>query len=256
MLLKRILFILLLVTGAEGKAQQAVIDSLKHEIARVKNDTMKMVLFNVLAENFTELNPDSSLLYAEKAIALASKMKFKLEEIQGLGSKGYALTNMGNYPRSLQTLLAGIAIAHDPETETNVLTDRYPDDDEFASRKTSAHIQRINRLGRIYQHIGILYTNAGNYRKEISYYFKALDNLKPIGNKPLQSIVNGGLGRAYLELKENDSALFYQELAYRQATEVDYRRYQGSILFNLGSAYLAKGDRACSCHLQKVDRCQ
>jgi len=243
-MIKRFLYIfLLLVLVTHTNAQELFTDSLKHEIEIAKDDTIKMVLLNTLAEAFVEINPDSAFYYAENALVLARKLDLRLEEVHTLGKIGYALTNMGNYPRALQTFLSAIAIAEDPKSEENVLSAKYHDDDEFTDRTVSPYIQRISKLGRIHQYIGILYGNANNYEKEKFHYLRATKILEPTGNTRMKSISNGTLGRVYLTLKKTDSALIIEQRAYDQAVESGYKRYFGSILLNLARIQLAIGKK-------------
>ena len=112
-----IYILLLLVLVVHSKAQQPDIDSLRHEIEIAQNDTVKMVLFITITEAYKELKSDSSFYFAERILPIARKFNFKLNEADALAQMGYALMNMGNYPRSLQTLLSALAIAKDPKSE-------------------------------------------------------------------------------------------------------------------------------------------
>ncbi|MBZ5858346.1 ATP-binding protein [Flavihumibacter profundi] len=243
MVSKLIFLLLLLHTAAGSRAQLRVIDSLQHELVIAKDDTMKMVLYNSISESYAELNPDSSFYYSEQALAFTRRLKFRLEEVLSLGKMGYALINLGNFPRSLQTLLSAIAIAEDPKCEQNVLSVKYNDNDELIDRSASAYFQRLSRLGRIYQNIGILYGNANNHEKELYYYLQARQIVEPTGNTRLLSIINGTMGRVYLSLNKPDSALITVQLAYDQAVKAGFKRYFGSILLNFGRIQLALGNK-------------
>jgi len=224
-------------------AQPENIDSLKHEINIASNDTIKIVLFGKLSGIYTETNPDSAYYYADKMLAPARKLNFKLEEVHALAEMGYALLNMGNYPRSLQILLSAIAIANNPKSEQNILPQKLPAIDEFTDRDATPHMQRLHRLGRTEQYIGILYFNANNYEKALSHYLEARQLVEQSGNPRLLAIINSTLGRTYLSLKKPDSALIVEQKAYDLSMQVGYKRYLGSILLNLGRIYTAQGRR-------------
>jgi len=224
-------------------AQPENIDSLKHEVNVASNDTIKIVLFGKLSGIYTETNPDSAYYYADKMLAPARKLNFKLEEVHALAEMGYALLNMGNYPRSLQILLSAIAIANNPKSEQNILPQRLPAIDEFTDRDATPRMQRLHRLGRTEQYIGILYFNANNYEKALSHYLEARQLVEQSGNPRLLAIINSTLGRTYLSLKKPDSALIVEQKAYDLSMQVGYKRYLGSILLNLGRIYTAQGRR-------------
>ena len=98
-------------------AQQAFIDSFRREANITNNDTIQLILLRNIARSYSELNPDSSFFYGEKALKVARKLNLKLDEASALREMGYALLNKPNYPRSLQTLLSSMAILENPKSE-------------------------------------------------------------------------------------------------------------------------------------------
>ncbi|HEX6168878.1 MAG TPA: hypothetical protein VFZ33_04235, partial [Chitinophagaceae bacterium] len=80
-------------------AQQAYIDSLKRQIAIAENDTIRMIRLRNLARFYSEIYPDSAFVYSQKLLSVAQKLNFKLDEANAYREMGYALLNMGNYPR-------------------------------------------------------------------------------------------------------------------------------------------------------------
>jgi signal transduction histidine kinase len=235
-----IIFFLAFVTTVA--AQQSYIDSLLQVAKATNNDTIRLIHYNDITERYTETNPDSTLLYAEKILLIAQKIKLRLEEVYALGKIGYALLNKGNYSRSLQTFLSAIAIAEDPASEQNILPDRFPPSDEFTDRHATARMQRIERLSRVHQYMGVLYGNANNYEKAKFHYMEAKRLAKQTGNYNLLSITNNPLGRLYLSAKKTDSAFALVNEAYDQAISTGYKKYLGSTLLNLGRIYEAKGN--------------
>jgi two-component system NtrC family sensor kinase len=224
-------------------AQQSAIDSLLNEVHASRNDSILIIQLGKLSDTYAEINPDSAYHYAGKMLATSKKLGLRLEEVQALVGMGYALVNMGNYPRSLQTLLSAISIAGDPKSEKNILPASYPAIDEFTDRTLPAKEQRLAKLGRAYQYLGILYGNAGYYEKALYNYRMALDFAQGSHNLPLSSITYSTMGRTYHLLKKPDSALYCLGKAYESSVQADYNRYQGSIFLNMGRVYLAKGDR-------------
>lgn len=223
-------------------AQQTFIDSLKQEFVLSKNDTTKILLLERISTLYAEINPDSSFFCAEKALALTKKLDLKLEEIVVLGEMGYALLNLGNYPRSLQTLLSGIAIGEDVNSEKNVLPATYPATDDFTDRSLSPRMQRLTKLSRTLQYAGILYSNSGNPEKSLYYHRAAIPLAMEAKNLRVLSIIHLSLGRTFLALEQNDSALLSFQKANDYAVRADYKRYLGSITLNLGRVFLLNGD--------------
>jgi signal transduction histidine kinase len=232
--------IFILKTGFCQESQDRYIDSLQHELAVVKNDTMRLILLGQIAESYAELNPDSAFYYAEKVIPITRRLQLKLEEAVALRIMIYAQINLGNYPRSLQYLLPAIEMVSNPSSEKRLVPARYPPIDEFVDRSKSPRSQRLTQVSRLYQNAGILYTNSRNYEKALYYYKNSLPFAEESGQLNLVSITYNTLGRAYLSLNYVDSALYCLQKAYDDAARSGYNRYIGSILLNTGRVYLAK----------------
>lgn len=228
---------LLLFSILTGLTQQVNLDYLKSKLQRSNNDTATLLLLANITDAYSEINFDSVYVYAEKMLALSQKLKFRLEEIFALNNISYSLMNKGNYPRSLQYLLSALELAEDPETEKNLLPPQYRNIDEFSNRNLSPRLQRLTILSRTLQNAGILYFNSGNYEKALHYYRDALLVPLQTGNNPLLSISYSTMGRTYLAMKKNDSALLYLQMAYDYAIRANYSRYIGSILLNMGRVY-------------------
>lgn len=234
-----IAFFLMTVNSLE--AQHAYIDSLQSIIYVTDNDTTRLILLEKIANQYSEINPDSAYHYAAKFLSITQKLNLKLEEVVALGEMGYAMLNLGNYPRSLQYLLSGIAIAQDEQSEKNILPVRFPATDDFTDRSVSARKQRLAKQSRIMQYAGILYGNSGNYEKAVHYFKTAIPLAEESQNLRILSITYTTLGRTYGSQKKQDSALLCLQNAYNYAIKADYNRYVGSILLNMGRVYLAQG---------------
>ena len=223
-------------------AQQAYIDSFRREVKLTNNDTSRLILLRNIARSYSEINPDSSFLYAEGSLKIARKLNLRLDEASALREMGYALLNRANYPRSLQILLTSMAILENPKSEQRVLVGKFPGDDELMYRTASPHLQRLSELAFLHQIMGVLYANSNNYEKALLHHEHARHNAEMSGNVPLQSIINMTMARAYLNLKKVDSALISEQLAYEQVMRTGFKRYLGSVHLNLGRIYAAKGN--------------
>lgn len=224
-------------------AQDYQIDSLKKELPAAKTDTAALILLGKIAYNYSELNPDSAYKYAELMLVQAKKMKLPLEESFALAEMGYALINLGNYPRSLQQLLVSVAIADDPASEKNILSSSYSPIDVYADRTVPARLQRLTKQARTFQYLGILYGNSGNPQKAISYYRSSISRAEEANNTKILSIAYTTLGRTYLSVNKYDSALISVDKAQEYATKAGFHKYMGSILLNQGRVYMALGRR-------------
>jgi two-component system NtrC family sensor kinase len=243
-MIRRFYYTLLFVVFVAGtKAQQLNIDSLRHALEIARDDTLKMILSSDLSEDYVEIKPDSAVYFAERQLELARKLHFRLSEARSLDQLGYALSNTGNYPRSLQTLLSALAIAEDPASEENILPEKYNNPEEFLKHPVTAQSIRNNELSAVHLRMGILYGDTFDNEKELFHYLKGLHFAEEAGNIPNLCKTNITVGRAYLTLKKPDSALIYEQKAYDISMQSGYKKYLGSILINLGRIQMEMGNR-------------
>lgn len=241
-MLKRSIYLLALIYAMLPVASQDFqTDSLKKELGIAKSDTAELLLLGSIAYNYAELNPDSAYFYANRMLILAKKMKLPLEECFALSEIGYALINLGNYPRSLQTLLMAAAIANDQSSEKNVLPSYHSAIDAYADRTVPTRLQRLTKQARTFQYLGILYSNSGNQSKANHYFRSAIEKAEQANNDRILSIAYTTLGRTYLSLNKKDSALWCADKAQEYAVKGGFQKYLGSILLNKGRTYMALG---------------
>jgi hypothetical protein len=67
-------FLLVITFSTISYSQTTAIDSLKRVLRVAKIDTSKVTIYNNLANNFKEINPDSTTYYATKAMILSQKL--------------------------------------------------------------------------------------------------------------------------------------------------------------------------------------
>ncbi len=237
-LLRLNLLTLGIMAALSTSAQSFDLDSLKKVFAAETNDTLSLVLAGRIARIYKEINPDSAYRYADTMLTLAVNLKLPLDESVALGEVGYALLNQGNYPRSLQVLLKAIALAEDPATEKRILPPTVPPYDEYLDRHTPARLQRLAVHSKVLQYTAILYSNSLNYRKALTYIKAAVPLARESTNMSILIINYITLGRTYMQLNQQDSALFSFQNAYDHAIQSNDKRYLGSTLLNMGRVYL------------------
>jgi two-component system, NtrC family, sensor kinase len=236
---KYLLIILLYAVSGSLSAQNRFIDSLIYEAGRTTNDTMRYEQLSYLSIAYSELRPDSSLFYAQKALEIAQDLKLKLNEAISLGKMGYAQQNMGNYPRSLQLYLSALAIAEDPSSERNILPGKFLKVEDMR-RTTTGLTLRLSTLGYLHEFIAILYENANVYDKELLHLKQSIRFAEQLGDSIHLSEIYYVMGRTYLALKQTDSAFFYEESAIKLETQLHHQAEPGELL-TLGKCYLAIG---------------
>ena len=141
------------------------------------------------ARTFYFNNPDSCLFYAQKALAISRQIGFIRGEAESLTISGEAFRFNGNYPRSLEMQFAALSLF----------------------RKTKNKIGEMSAL----TFIGFTYVELKEAQLGLNYLLEG----KQIMDKNYQpgsgNFLLSNIGNAYEKLGMLDSALHYQQLAYR-----------------------------------------
>ncbi len=221
------------------RSQTPYLDSLRNEIKQSSDDTLRLACMYLICSQFSESNPDSSLNYGEKALALSEKLNFKLSQAFVLGTIGYAQMNKGLYSKSLQSYISGIELANDPAVEKNILPKKFLA--LFGSHRLTNTINfRKSTLGFLHEFLGILYENTGEFNKELEELRIAKDYAEDLGDEIVLGEIYYILGRAYLSQNKPDSGLVYEKKAYDMI--VGTPNYDPSGVFlTIGKCYVALG---------------
>jgi class 3 adenylate cyclase len=162
-----------------------------------------------LAQNSPD--PDKSLLYSEKLIALAKSQKSDSILVDGLLQKGNALTLKGDLSLALQSFFEGVELVE----ESNDL----------------------EKLGLFYVAIAGAYSVMDNESNTVLYYRKAIEALKKSDNQRAYATAIENLGDEYsLFMGKPDSALYYFEQSGKIFKELDFKL---GLAYNLGNKGLA-----------------
>jgi two-component system NtrC family sensor kinase len=238
--------ILMLPTAA--RAQSAKPDSLRLALTMTTNDTLKVVILTRLIEYYSETSPDSSFVYSNELARVANRLSYKLDEANAQLMIGYALLNKGNYPRSLRAILAGLAIAENPESDEIKLPRKYYRQMTLFGTPFNIETQRLSTVMMACHFLGILYSNAEDYNKAFDFLSRALATAMETKNDGYLALVYSAMGRIHRSKNNNDSALHYLVKAYRLTAKEDYQGPRATIILNLAQCYLARGDSAQAIH--------
>lgn len=229
---------LLLVSDVSGQSQY--LDSLRTELYRSSNDTLTLVLLKLLAANYREPSPDSSLYYAEKGLALANKMNLKFYQSICLGHIAYAQMNKGFHSRSLQSYISALDFANNPKAEENMLSEKWLAMSNIDGNITPIELRK-GILGLLHHDLGILYENTLQFDKELFHLRIAKNLQEEIKDSGALGATYYVLGRVYLSLQKPDSALILEKKAY-DITVASGSPDPSWIVLNIGKCYLAMGN--------------
>lgn len=103
----------------------------------------------------------------------------------------------------------------------------------------ASHSTGIDEVERLYNKMGALYYQTGNYKQAINYFNKTINSLNKNSADYRELFIQYkiNIGAAYFKLKDNEQAMaIYKELLPFKS------RSQSSILHNMGIVYLEMGD--------------
>lgn len=210
--MKKITFILLFV-AVQLSAQ--LIDTnnsiWKDEKSAVK-DSMKIKNMLDLAREYKQINIDSSLIFAQNALAYSIEEKFgrgRVESLYQIGLCNFYLSNMKEainyYNRSL---------------------------------KVAEIIGYKKFIAQNYKMIGGVYSHEKKYRKGLDYNFKALEILIDMKDSINYARTVDNIGSYYRKLNKYDSAFYYINKALEINLEKSYFKSTGYNYNNLANIYL------------------
>ena len=232
----KILFILFLLCAPRFYGQQKEIDSLKRILKYAKVDTVKINIYNKIADKFKEANVDSAGLYAAKANLLSSKIKYDFGIANALITEGNINIVLGNFKIASSKFIAAQRIlekleASDSEINARILKSAlaksiasqgviFSQESSYfkalemyeKALKIYLEINHKPSICKIYNNIGIVYKSELNYPKALEYFKKALPIQQEIGEQS-QAVTLTNIGAIYAQLNNNSQTLAYFDKA-------------------------------------------
>lgn len=216
--MKKITILYLLVFGYLSTiAQNAEINKLKSQLFQIDpNNSEKVDLFTDLANEYLQVNLDTALQFANKALTLSKNINYK---------KGIAKSNrligiyhyyQFNYSKSI-------------EFYTNSL-------------KIYNEIGFSGDQAKSLFNIGLSYWKQNFHEQALEYYKKSLKIFKELKNKAYEAECLNNIGLIYWNLGEFNKALDYYNNSLAIFEELKNLTGISRCLFNIGQIYLQRGD--------------
>jgi two-component system, NarL family, sensor kinase len=171
-----------------GAAPAARPNSLEQQLARARPDTSRVNLLVQLAWARTDDDPLQGVAYGQQGLRLARQLRFRPGECRLLLMLGWAFMRTGNYATAIQTQVKARRLAE-------------------AIRYNGGLIHADNAIG--YAHL-----EQGNALLALRYFRRAIALARRTRDVKLLTPIMGNVGRAYLELRQPDSAWAYTWRGY------------------------------------------
>jgi tetratricopeptide (TPR) repeat protein len=208
------------------QSSSTAVDSLKRVLSVVKIDTVKVNVFNSIADKYKESNPDSTAYYALKAADLAQKKSYYFGLANAYINSGNSNIILGNYRQA--NLYFGKA--------QSVFEALLTADSEIEMKRIQ------NGLARAFASQGIVFSQESNYYMALEMYQKALQIYLEIGQKINISKAYNNIGIVYKSQQNNTKALEYFKRAFKLQEEIG-EQTAAVTLTNIGVIYAEKGEK-------------
>jgi len=246
--------VLLIVSGINSLAQNLYVDSLRHVLLMMEEDTNRVNALNTLAYQIYRTNAEEAISYGSEARDLAEKIGFRRGLADAYKNTGLGYYMQGEYIEVLRNWEPALNLYMELEDEqkvANILSNLsaayYTIGGNKEAFEYSVRVLEIaeqlgdsTMLGTLLLNIGLIYSEqTATLDSALSYLLRALHIAESIGNTDLLGIVNMNLGKVYQDKKEYDSALHY----YLKSLTIVSRRIDiATSLSSIGGIYTERGE--------------
>ncbi len=196
----------------------ARIDSLEHQLANERQDTNRVAIMLKLYRTFLDNSkPDSAQAFAEKALALATKIHYPKGEFEALENLINRHKNKGDTPIALSYGHRALDIAEEV--------------DDPAMK------------GKIYETFGVTYMlNLKDYPKAKNYLKKSIQEYEICHNLKSLASVEMVLSSAYRRMNQLDSMQIHQQIAFERHPSPNKLNEDGRFPLVTGQNYFELGN--------------
>ncbi|MEO9802879.1 MAG: tetratricopeptide repeat protein [Reichenbachiella sp.] len=193
-------------------AQQQRIDSLEQVVKSYsREDSVKVDLYNLIAFEIINTDPDKGRKYATLGYELGKKIDYLNGYARGLNLVGSSLLTIGEYDGALDFYLKSLEVYENTGFQMGIFI--------------------------TYNNIGELYEKKLQFSEALRYHKKSLDlkNKYLKGRYPIMSHVN--LGEIYYRLQHLDSAITHFRIAEKMAKEENRLKAIAHAQTGIGKVY-------------------
>jgi len=209
MKLKYLFFVLFVLWNVDSYASTKL-DSLKNSLLESRGED-KVFLYYEIAEQYMEVNIDSSIWYGKALLSQSQRLNYSFGEALGYFILGTYYDKKGEYLEAIHyQQLALIA---------------------FQKEKDSVSIAKT------YLNLGIEFQYLGNYEEALRNYQLAEGYGKLLKDSYLSALVFSNIGRLYEDWQRYALALEYYKVALTHAKKSGVKETTELILHNIGVEY-------------------
>lgn len=253
---KRVCIVFLLIWSSFVFSQNERLDSLNHVLKSVKNDIERAQTLNAIADEYKSTDPQKMLVYANKALVLSQKIKYKIAEGNAHLNIGNANIIIGNYSVALRHFTLASLLFEEQNASNSIEAIEikkglakalgsigivFSEQSNYAkalhyylkSVKIYEELKDVARCAKLYNNIGIVFKSQAHDFKALQYFIKA-ERLQEKLNDPNIGITLTNIANVYLKQKNIDAAFDYYAKAKKNLDKYPNPRALGEWYNNFG----------------------
>ena len=244
-------------TGNEPqKASNEKIESLIKKLRTANEDINKVKILNELSVQYVEINLDTAISLANRAITLAQTLKDEKGLAYGYYNLACGLTCYSKEDEAKQILEKVIQIAErindnklivDSYNEFGILyskINKFPEalEQHFKALKLCESYNDEKGIATTWKIIGHVYKWTSNYQKAYESYQKSLIIFEKLNDKSEIANILGNIGKVHRVEGNNIKALEYHLKQYNIVKQSDDKKSVFDCLLDLGQDYINLSD--------------
>ncbi|HSD09269.1 tetratricopeptide repeat protein [Flavobacterium sp.] len=245
-----IIFLMITVTGFAQDNDLMKIDSLKIELKKAKNDTIKINILNEICFHNFYRNPSIGMGYSEIALNISTKINWKKGMAVAYNHLGMCNWVTKNYEKSIKNFKKALFYYKELKDQKNTsdnynhLGTVYGDIGNYKQALTyfNSAYQINTKINHIYQTANDLfgmaeiYNKMGDYEKALAYYIKAKQKYSETTDVYGISIANFNIGKTYNFQKKYATALQFYDESLTGFIKIKSRYHIASTYLEIGRA--------------------
>ena len=245
-------------------AQNKTVDSLLAELDKTPHDTVKIKIYNQLANIYTKKQPEISFDYLKKSFELSDKLINSDDDELARAAKysqSVSYTYMGNYYKVLgdyysakENYKKSIEIRQELDDKNgiawnyidlgiiNTLKGEYIDaEDNYKKALTiQEEVNNQTLLTKIYRNMGNVYYYQGDYPSAIEHYQKSLALSEKLNDLKSASRCYNNIGYIHMLNNNYDWAIDYYKKSLQIKKQLGDKVSLATAYNNIGTVYLNK----------------
>ena len=211
--------ILFLFICAPAFAQdKLIIDSLLRALSGVNDDSSRASIMSDLCFQYRLVKTDSALLFGKQALNLSRRIQYKIGEARTLSNLAFVMRDQGNLPVAM--------------------------DYQFKALKYFQENQYHLEAGLSLVRLSSVYRDLQDYPKSLHYLRESFGEHIKANSRRGMAVTYMILGATYLDMNALDSALFFEQAAYKLMDSVHFVDLYPQVFWIMGGVYKKSGNRA------------